>query len=88
MPGMRVLYVSGYSENDISDQGVVDPNLELLQKPFTPDTLTKKVRAVLDARTIALPLRLFKAASISTSIACRRWLALGRGQKQSARRQC
>jgi len=32
MPGMRVLYVSGYSENDISDQGVIDADLEVLQK--------------------------------------------------------
>jgi CheY-like chemotaxis protein len=34
-PTVRVLYISGYSENDISDQGVIDPGLDVLQKPFT-----------------------------------------------------
>ena len=48
MPGMRVLYVSGYSENDISDQGVLDPQLEVLQKPFTQDVLIRKIREILD----------------------------------------
>ena len=48
MPGMRVLYVSGYSESDISDQGVIDPTLEVLQKPFSRETLIRKVRELLD----------------------------------------
>jgi signal transduction histidine kinase len=47
-PGMKVLYVSGYSENDISDQGVVEPGLEVLQKPFTKQSLIRKVREMLD----------------------------------------
>jgi signal transduction histidine kinase/ActR/RegA family two-component response regulator len=47
-PQMKVLYVSGYSENDISDQGVVDPDLDVLQKPFTHHSLTRKIREVLD----------------------------------------
>ncbi len=46
-PCMRVLYVSGYSENDISDQGVIDPGIEVLQKPFTHEVLIRKVREVL-----------------------------------------
>jgi signal transduction histidine kinase/ActR/RegA family two-component response regulator len=44
---MKVLYVSGYSDNDIGDQGVLDPSFELLQKPFTPQTLARKIRDVI-----------------------------------------
>jgi CheY-like chemotaxis protein len=47
-PEMKVLYVSGYSENDISDQGVIDADLDVLQKPFTQQSLVRKVRALLD----------------------------------------
>lgn len=46
-PGMKVLYVSGYSDNDIGDHGVLDPRFELLQKPFTPQTLARKIRDVI-----------------------------------------
>lgn len=46
-PDMKVLYVSGYSDNDIGDHGVLDPRIELLQKPFTPQTLARKIRDVI-----------------------------------------
>ena len=46
-PEMKVLYVSGYSDNDIGDHGVLDPGFELLQKPFTPQTLARKIRDVI-----------------------------------------
>jgi signal transduction histidine kinase len=46
-PDMKVLYVSGYSDNDIGDHGTLDPRHELLQKPFTPQTLARKIRDVL-----------------------------------------
>jgi signal transduction histidine kinase len=46
-PGMKILYVSGYSDNDIGDHGVLDPRYELLQKPFTPQTLARKIRDVI-----------------------------------------
>jgi signal transduction histidine kinase/ActR/RegA family two-component response regulator len=48
-PGMKVLFVSGYSDSDISDQGVLDPGLVVLQKPFTQESLARKVREILDA---------------------------------------
>lgn len=48
-PSLKVLYVSGYSDNDISAQGVVDPALVVLQKPFTQQTLGRKVREILDS---------------------------------------
>jgi signal transduction histidine kinase/CheY-like chemotaxis protein len=56
-PNLKVLYVSGYSDSDISDQGVLDPSLEMLQKPFPQDSLARKVREILDAQTTAAPTR-------------------------------
>jgi len=46
-PDMKILYVSGYSDTDIGDHGVLDPRHELLQKPFTPQTLARKIRDVI-----------------------------------------
>ncbi len=47
-PRARVLFVSGYSENDMADQGLGALEFQVLQKPFTPATLAGKVREVLD----------------------------------------
>jgi len=44
---MKVLYVSGYSDNDIGNHGVLDQRFELLQKPFTPQALARKIRDVI-----------------------------------------
>jgi CheY-like chemotaxis protein len=47
-PGLRVLFMSGYTENVIIHHGVVDPGVHGLSKPFTGDALARRVRAVLD----------------------------------------
>ncbi|HMQ51504.1 MAG TPA: response regulator, partial [Anaerolineae bacterium] len=47
-PGMKVLYISGYTDQAIAHYGVLEPDLFFLQKPFSPQTLARKVREVLD----------------------------------------
>ena len=47
-PTMKVLYMSGYTDNAIVHHGVLDPGTAYIQKPFTPDTLVSKIREVLD----------------------------------------
>lgn len=47
-PEMKVLYISGHADNSVILQGVADPSLVYLQKPFTPIGLARKVRDVLD----------------------------------------
>lgn len=51
-PALKVLYVSGYSADVLSQQDVSAPGTAFLQKPFTPTTLTQKVREVLDQPTL------------------------------------
>lgn len=48
-PGIRVLYMSGYTERGIVRQGELDPGSAFLQKPFRVEDLARKVREVLDA---------------------------------------
>ncbi len=48
-PEMRVLYVSGYTDEALVHHHVTESGSEFLQKPFLPDVLARKVREVLDA---------------------------------------
>jgi signal transduction histidine kinase len=53
---LRVLYVSGYTDGIIRDgvNGVLEPGVAFLQKPYTRHTLTRKIREMLDAREKSL----------------------------------
>jgi len=48
-PEMKVLYMSGYTDNAIVHHGVLEPGTAFLQKPFTPKVLAQRVREVLNS---------------------------------------
>ena len=47
-PDLKILYMSGYTDNVIVHQGVLDDNIEFINKPLVPSLLTKKIREVLE----------------------------------------
>ena len=49
-PEVRVLFMSGYTDDDIVRRGLLRPGAPFLQKPFVPADLSRKVRDVLDGR--------------------------------------
>jgi PAS domain S-box-containing protein len=48
-PEVKVLFISGYSDEAIENRGLLASNSVFLQKPFPPDVLTRKVREILDS---------------------------------------
>ena len=49
-PGLKVLFMTGYSRNAIVHQGRLDADVELIQKPITQDQLSARIRTLLDAK--------------------------------------
>ncbi|MFT3841387.1 MAG: PAS domain S-box protein [Myxococcaceae bacterium] len=47
-PGIRVLFMSGYTDDAIVQHGVLDGGVDFIEKPLTPDALLRKLRTVLD----------------------------------------
>ena len=47
-PGVKVLFMSGYTADVIAQRGVLDEGVQFLSKPFTRDDLARKVREMLD----------------------------------------
>jgi two-component system, cell cycle sensor histidine kinase and response regulator CckA len=52
-PGLKVLYMSGYTDDAIVNHGVLESGTHLLHKPFSEESLIRKVREVLDAEQVA-----------------------------------
>jgi len=48
-PEIRVLYMSGYTDDEILRRGLHDPHMSFIQKPFTSENLATQIRKVLDA---------------------------------------
>jgi CheY-like chemotaxis protein len=48
-PGLKVLYMSGYTDSSIGQHGVLEEGITLLSKPFTEEELVRKIREVLDS---------------------------------------
>jgi DNA-binding NtrC family response regulator len=50
-PAMKVLFMSGYTANAIVQQGILEPGVAFIHKPFSMDSLAHKVREVLGPGT-------------------------------------
>ncbi|MGH7538282.1 MAG: hypothetical protein ACREMF_06585, partial [Gemmatimonadales bacterium] len=48
-PELKVLFVSGYTDDAIIRHGVLERGIAFLQKPFSPEALARKVRELLDS---------------------------------------
>jgi CheY-like chemotaxis protein len=49
--GIKLLYMSGYTDELVKQHGILNPGLQLLEKPFTRESLLSRVRAVLDGKS-------------------------------------
>ncbi len=54
-PETKVLYMSGYADHALGQNEILDCGTSLLEKPFTRDSLTRKVRAVLNLERASIP---------------------------------
>jgi CheY-like chemotaxis protein len=50
-PDIKILFTSGYTDDAIAQHGVLEAGVAFLSKPYSPATLARKVRAVLDDQT-------------------------------------
>jgi two-component system, cell cycle sensor histidine kinase and response regulator CckA len=47
-PDLKVLYVSGYTDDEVLQRGVIGPEVAFMRKPFAAEDLVKRVRSLLD----------------------------------------
>jgi PAS domain S-box-containing protein len=67
LPQIRVLYMSGYTENAVGHDGALDAGIHLLQKPFSLPSLKENVREVLDSEPIPLEVAMSSRVSAGVS---------------------
>jgi DNA-binding NtrC family response regulator len=48
-PEMKVIFISGYTDNAVVENGLIQTGSTFIQKPFSPDTLKEKIRELLDS---------------------------------------
>ena len=48
-PGIKALFMSGYTDDAIVRRGILDEGAHFIQKPFSPEELAEKIRTILDA---------------------------------------
>jgi CheY-like chemotaxis protein len=46
-PGIKIIFTSGYTDDAIARQGILDPTVAFIQKPYRPKALAKRIREVL-----------------------------------------
>jgi CheY-like chemotaxis protein len=54
-PDLAVLFTTGYAQNAIVHNGILDSDVEMISKPFSPDALARSVRRILDERSDVRP---------------------------------
>jgi PAS domain S-box-containing protein len=69
LPDVRVLYMSGYTENAVGRDGMLDAGINLLQKPFSLPALKDRVREVLDSEPISLEVAMSSRSTDSSVLA-------------------
>jgi signal transduction histidine kinase/DNA-binding response OmpR family regulator len=69
-PGMKVLFMSGYTGNALAQQGTLDEAVGFIQKPWTPEGLCQKIRAVLSA-----PSSIHRILVVDDEPGMRNWLS-------------
>ena len=65
-PDLKILFISGYTDDAIAQHGVLEAGDAFLPKPYSPATLAGKVRSMLDDKTSADPLRKLRTTTHQT----------------------
>jgi two-component system, cell cycle sensor histidine kinase and response regulator CckA len=66
-PGVKIIFTSGYTVDAVARQGMLDPNVAFIQKPYRPKALAKKIRQVLNAGPGEIPAASARKEAVATS---------------------
>lgn len=66
-PGVKIIFTSGYADDAIARQGVLDPHVAFIQKPYRPKALAKKIRQVLNGPPGEVPAAAGGKEAVTTS---------------------